>query len=53
MFGDVRIGKFIILNMVSYIWSGESKKEVEEIFKIGDIMEVVMYDVWVYIFCFG
>lgn len=48
--GDARIGKSTTLNMVSHIWSGESKKEVEEIFETGDTMESVTHDVWAYIF---
>ena len=47
--GDARIGKSTSLNVVSHIWRGVKRHQVEQIFETGDTLESVTHDVWAHI----
>lgn len=49
--GDVWVGKFINLNFVRYFFDGNRNLGVQEVFKMGDSVELCIVGVWILVLC--
>lgn len=45
--GDARVGKSTSLNMMRHFWKGESRQDIEEVFKTSNEMAACTRGVWV------